>query len=162
METLETFAELSIGLIGFAGVVSALGRSKLNVRVRSFRVNSLLKYSATVLFASIFPIVLGSYDLDLERVWFISTVMLAVTILLGQIHTMMTYSDILFSDPFFRKIAIIGFTIGVVVFMYLIYGLIFQGEDLRSIYLVGLSSVLALGVFHFCMLVSSIQFDEST
>ena len=42
---LALFAEISIGLVGFTGVVSALGRSRLPPAIRSFRILALLLYS---------------------------------------------------------------------------------------------------------------------
>jgi hypothetical protein len=53
--------------------------------------------------------------------------------------------------------------IGVLVVMLLISGLLFFRASIYPIYLVGLSWILAMGVFHFCMLVLSIQIqDEGT
>ena len=58
--------------------------------------------------------------------------------------------------------AVLG-TMGVLVVMLLISGLIFFQTSIYAIYLVGLSWILAMGVFHFCMLVLSIQIqDEGT
>ena len=51
----ELLAELSIGLLGFTGVVSALGRSRLTAEVRAFRVGALVSYSSTSLLGSILP-----------------------------------------------------------------------------------------------------------
>ena len=62
--SLELLAELSIGLVGFAGVVSALGRSRLTDATRSFRVQALLVNGVTSLTFSIMPIVLLGYDLN--------------------------------------------------------------------------------------------------
>ena len=156
---LETYAELSIGLIGFAGVVSALGKSRLNAEIRAFRVISLLRYSATSLFGSLFPVVLGSYDFNENTVWFVSTLGLSLAFVAVIIWGYWFNIAIMKSERFLWILARIIRVVLIAVLAYLMYGLVFSPHTLDAIYLVGLSTMLGLGVFHFCMLVASIQFE---
>ncbi len=65
--------------------------------------------------------------------------------------------------PLFRDgllpslIARVVFTIVGVVVLYLLYGIVFDRSSLAGIYLVGIFLLPALGVFHFVVLVRSIQ-----
>jgi len=161
--TLETFAELSIGLIGFAGVVSALGKSRLHIETRSFRIMALLLYSVTALLGSVLPIVLFSFELDPPEAWIISSIVFALV-----------YAGIIVWGSFrLRRLALGGhipafmalalWSIGVLVVLSLIYALLFAASSLHSFYLAAVSWALGMGVFHFCMLVVSIQVqDENT
>lgn len=158
--TLEMFAELSIGLIGFAGVVSALGRSRLHIDVRSFRVRALLFYSATALISSLIPIVAGGFGFEGQTVVFFSTLImgaafLAILLWFGRTARPLTENGHL-------PIALargLG-TLGLMIIVMLAYGLVFARSYLDSLYLVGLTWILMMGVFHFCMLVLSIQLDD--
>jgi len=78
--TLETLAELSIGLIGFAGVVSALGNSRLHIEVRAFRIRALPFYSAIALLGSLLPVVANSFEIEPSTVSFVSTIALILAI----------------------------------------------------------------------------------
>ena len=163
LSILETFAELSIGLIGFAGVVSALGKSRLHVGVRSFRIRALLFYSALALFGSILPIVLGGFELELVTVLSFST----SAVILAFIGIFIWFVRIvrpLTAEGHLPIALVRGLgAIAVLVILLLFTGLLFYRSSLHSIYMVGLSWILAMGVFHFCMLVLSIQLqDEST
>jgi hypothetical protein len=160
METLNLFAELAIGLLGFSGVVSVLGKSKLPVAVRKFRVVALLMYSTMTCLASILPIVLISYQFELNLIWLISGSVLMVSLLVVPIVTASKFSRILSTDTALRVIRVPVYMLLVIVWAYLGYGLLFDLENLQAIYLVGVSYLLAMAIFHFCMLVSSIQFEE--
>jgi hypothetical protein len=161
--TLETFAQLSIGLIGFAGVVSALGKSRLHIETRSFRIKALLLYSVTALLGSVLPMVLLSFELGPLKVWLIS----------GTVFALVCIGIVMWGAVALRRLAIAGhipavlavglWGIGALVVLLLIYALVFATPSLQSIYLVGLFWALGMGVFHFCMLVVSIQLqDEGT
>ena len=63
----------------------------------------------------------------------------------GHLPTMLAYS--------------LGFVSSLVIIL-LIYGIVFARVQLASIYLVGLCWALGMGVFHFCMLVLSIQVED--
>ena len=160
METLSLFAELAIGLLGFSGVVSALGRSKLPVAVREFRVVALLVYSAMTCLASLLPIVLMSYQFELSLTWMMSGTALMVLLLFVPLITALRFTSVLSTDTSLRVIRVPVYVLLVTVWVYLGYGLLFNLENLQAIYLVGVSYLLAMGIFHFCMLVSSIQFEE--
>ncbi|MCZ6460175.1 MAG: hypothetical protein O6766_12540, partial [Gammaproteobacteria bacterium] len=75
---LELFAEISIGLVGFTGVVSALGRSQLPPAIRSFRILALLLYSVVALGGSLLPIVLLNHGISTMTTWLVSAVSLVV------------------------------------------------------------------------------------
>jgi len=158
--TLELFADLSIGLIGFAGVVSALGRSRLHIDVRSFRIRALLFYSAAALILSLVPIVAGNFELENYTVLALSTLTMVTAYLsilfwFGRTARPLTESGHL---PIALARGLAG--LGLLVIGMLVYGLVFARIHLGSLYLVGLTWILMMGVFHFCMLVLSIQLDD--
>ena len=157
LSPLELLAELSIGLVGFAGVVSALGSSRLTDATRTFRIQALLVNGVTSLTFSILPIILFSYDFNENSVWTISALCLVTTqaLILGW--------SVRRVNPVTQDVQIllvIRMTIALMllaVIIYLLYGIIMQVNFLASIYLVGVTASFGLGMFHFCVLVISIQ-----
>ncbi len=151
---LELFAEISIGLVGFAGVVSALGRSRLPPAIRSFRISALLLYSVTALGGSLLPIVLLNHGMSATSVWLSS----AVVFVSAQSATMAWAARAIRphvrDDQLSPRVVIAIFTAAV---LYLLYGIFFDRTSLAAIYLVGISFSLGLGVLHFFVLVVSIQ-----
>jgi hypothetical protein len=160
--TLELFAELSIGLLGFTGVVSALGRSSLSTEVRTFRISALLRFSSTSLLGAILPIVLASYSLKEGTVWFASSLVLVAAIFSIVFWGFVSNAKLLTSTKLLKVLAFLVASIILTVTAYLLYGLVLRPDNLGSIYLVALSTMFGLGVYHFCMLVASIQFEEGT
>lgn len=160
MGDLETFAQLSVALIGFAGVVSALGKSQLHIDARAFRIRALLLYSAAALFGSLLPIVFASFELSATIVWVASTSLLTLALVgiflwLGVIVRRLTSGGHL-SNALARSLR----GIAILVIVLLIWGTAFSRAYLHSIYLVGLLWTLGMGVFHFYKLVISIQLHD--
>lgn len=60
-----------------------------------------------------------------------------------------------------QKLTYIVLTLATVVWLYLLYGFLFDHEALPAIYLVMLVSSVTLSLFHFVMLVVSVQTDDS-
>ena len=163
LSTLEIFAELSIGIIGFSGVVSALGKSRLQVEERAIRIRALLFYSATSFFGSLLPIIADSFEIDFSTVLRVSTTALVLAIS-GILIWVARQVRILTPEgkfPIVLSGAIV--TLGVLVVILLISGLLFFQTSIYSIYTLGIFWLLAMAVFHFCILVVSIQIpDEGT
>ena len=158
--TLETFAELSIGLIGFAGVVSALGKSRLHIETRSFRIMALLLYSVTALLGSVLPIVLFSSELDPPETWIISSIVFALVSAGILVWGSLRLRRLALGGHIPAFMALALWSIGVLVVIGLIYALLFATSSLHSFYLAAVSWALGMGVFHFCMLVVSIQVQD--
>ena len=155
--TLELLAEISIGLIGFAGVVTALGRSKLAIQVRSFRTRALVLNSGTALFGSLLPLILLNAGLSVPTVWITSSIALALIMafslawVTSQTRNLMSQAGV----PSAVTILIIVFA-SFVAFA-LLYSSFFANGFLPRIYPAAVFWSLSLGVFHFCMLVISIE-----
>jgi hypothetical protein len=152
VDTLELLAELSIGLLGFSGVVSALGKSKLDIEVREFRVTALLTYSATAFVASLTPLLLASYNIATDALWMVAAALLLIVMPIGPVVTASKYVAILRGDPFLRRIGPPIMILLLIVWLYLAYVLFFGQEMLRATYTLGVMYLLTMGVFHFCML----------
>ena len=157
---LETLAQLSVGLIGFAGVVSALSKSRLHVNTRTFRIRALLLYSTAALFGSLLPIVLASFDLSSTMVWVASSSVLTLALAgifvwLGVIVRRLTSEGHL-SNALAKSLR----GVAIIVIVLFIWGIVFLRAYLHSIYLVGLLWTLGMGVFHFYKLVMSIQLHD--
>ena len=153
----ELFAEISIGLVGFTGVVSALGRSRLPPAIRSFRILALLLYSVVALGGSLLPIVLLNHGLSTMTTWLVSAVSLVVAQIAIMVWAAVAVAPLLRDGLLPNYIARVVFTIFGVVVLYLLYGIVFDRSSLAGIYLVGISVSLALGVFHFVVLVQSVR-----
>ncbi len=154
---LELYAEISIGLIGFAGVVAALGRSRLPAPTRRFRISALLLYGVVALAGSLLPIVLLGHGLAVTHAWLASAIALVsaqITLMAWAVRqTRPLLSDGLLAPLLTRTV----FAIFLGATLYLLYGITFDRTALPGIYLVGLSFTLGLGVFHFVLLVTSVH-----
>ena len=155
--TLELFAEISIGLVGFAGVVSALGRSRLPAPIRSFRISALLLYSVTALGGSLFPIVLLNYGVKATAAWVASAVALVFAQLAIVAWAARVVPPLVRSRHLPTPLALVISSIYPVATLYLIYGIFWDQQSLFAIYPAVLLCSLSLSVFHFFMLVVSIQ-----
>ena len=154
---LELCAEISIGLVGFTGVVSALGRSRLPPAIRSFRILALLLYSVVALGGSLLPIVLLNHGISTMTTWLVSAVSLVVAQIAIMVWAAIAVAPLLRDGLLPTLVARVVFTIFGLVVLYLLYGIVFDRSSLAGIYLVGVSVSLALGVFHFVVLVQSVR-----
>ncbi len=155
--TLELFAEISIGLVGFAGVVSALGRSRLPAPIRSFRISALLLYSITTLGGSLLPIVLLNYRIDTTVAWVASATVLAFAQLAILAWAARVIPPLVRSGQLPAPLALTISSTYLVVTLYLLFGIFWDQTSLSAIYLLVLLCSLSFSVFHFFMLVVSIQ-----
>ena len=160
--TLELFAELSIGLLGFAGVVSALGRSRLSAETRTFRIGALLINSVTALIFSILPILISTHGFPENVQWTVATIFLG----LAQVSTIAWSTRqvrSLSNTEVPNSLRIVMFSMITLAILYEFYGVVFQVDFLDAIYVVGLAVSFTIGLVHFCILVVSIQTStEST
>ena len=154
---LELFAEISIGLLGFAGVVAALGRSRLPPSTRRFRVTALLLYSVVALGGSVLPIVLLNHGVSATSVWLSSAITLASAQVAVMAWGVRATRPLVRDDQLSASLTGVIFTIFISALLYLLYGILVDRTSLAAIYLVALSYSLSLGVFHFVVLVVSIQ-----
>jgi len=153
---LELIAEMSIALVGFAGVVSALGRSRLSVATLSFRIRALLFNGVTAVVFSLLPIILAVHGLSETVLWTVAAILLGITQVCTMIWAARRVST-LTDDEVPTAIRRIVFTTMTISVLYLSYGVGIQSEWLSAIYLVGLSASFCVGLLHFCFLVTSIQ-----
>jgi hypothetical protein len=160
--TLELFAELAIGLVGFAGVVSALGHSRLSAGTRSFRIGALLINSVTALTFSILPMLLLAHGLSESTLWMIVTILLAFTQASTMVWSALRIRP-LTNEEVPNLIRFVMFSLLLLTILYELYGIFFQPQMLSAIYVVALAMSFGVGLFHFCVLVLSIQTStEST
>jgi hypothetical protein len=80
-ETLLTIAEISIAVIGFAGIVSALRprSSSLADAMHRLRMRIMLETAAYVMVISFFPLLLEGLELPQRSVWAVGSGLLAIT-----------------------------------------------------------------------------------
>jgi hypothetical protein len=80
-ETLLTIAEISIAVIGFAGIVSALRpRSSPHAdAMHRLRMRIMIETSAYVVVFAFFPLLLAGLDLPKDVVWGVGSALLAAT-----------------------------------------------------------------------------------
>ena len=162
LPTLELLAEISIGLIGFAGVVSALGRSTLQTEVRMFRTKALLFNSGNALLSSLIPLVLIHYDVSETTLWFVSGLAILSFMAISLAWVLMGIKNLLANGEIPPLATLLLVLIAFCVVIALLYGLFLAPTLLTTIYLTAVFWALAMGVFHFCMLVISIEFPEQT
>ena len=79
-DVLSTFTEVFIALMGFSGVVIALGRSEIPETTRRFRVKALLVSSSVGLGASVLPSVVAEFT---RNIWPLCTGVLGACMVLN-------------------------------------------------------------------------------
>jgi len=158
---LETFAEVSIGLVGFAAVVSVLSRSRLPATARLFRIRALLIRGATVLVGSLVPLVLHKFGLSGSALWLPSTVLLFCLILGSFLHSWHYIRVIHRSGSPTPTTAYIMQPITVGVLILLAYGIAFGQSQLPAIFFVGLFWSLLAGLIQFVLLILSVELSGS-
>jgi hypothetical protein len=157
VSALELVAEISIGLIGFAGVVATFARSRMPPAVRSFRVTALMLNGATALIGSLLPIVLLNYGITPSATWVAAGGVVIAWQAAVLAWAAATLRELFRNGQIPRKVTLVVLSLASMVLLYLVYGTLFDHVALPAIYLAVLAFSLMLGLFHFLMLVVSIQ-----
>ncbi len=89
--------------------------------------------------------------------WLVSAVALVVAQIAIMVWAAIAVAPLLRDGLLPNLVARVVFTIFGLVVLYLLYGIVFDQSSLAGIYLVGISVSLALGVFHFVVLVQSVR-----
>jgi hypothetical protein len=79
-EHLETIAEVAAAFTGFAGLVSILGRSHLDPRIRLWRVQVMIVTSLAVMFGALTPSTVRLLIPEPDAFWRISSLILLVLV----------------------------------------------------------------------------------
>src|SRR5580700_4892275 len=86
---LLTFAQVAIGLAGFAAILIALsGKPHQWTPVDAFRIRNILAFSFQSVFLSLVPFVLTFFSLREARVWQVSLLILAAATLGGVLQVL--------------------------------------------------------------------------
>jgi uncharacterized membrane protein YuzA (DUF378 family) len=156
----ELIAEIAVGLIGFAGVVSVLARSRLPPAVRSFRIRALLANGSLALVGALVPIVLSGYQLTEESRWTAAACLFlflqgSVIVWAGR-----ELKALLGAGQIPQKMTYLVLGLATAALIYLVSGVVFLREALPAIYVVVLFVSILLSLYHFVWLVLSIQAAE--
>lgn len=154
---LGTFAQVSIALVGFAAVVSVLGRSRLSPIARLFRIRALLFRGMTALVGSLVPITLHKFGLSASSLWLSSSVLLFCLILASSLHSFHHIRTLHRSGSPAPRSAYIHQPISVGVLILLAYGIAFGQSQLAAIFFVGIFWSLLAGLVQFVLLIISIE-----
>jgi hypothetical protein len=157
LSTLELLAEISIGLIGFAGVVTALGRSKLATEVRYFRTIALLLNGGAALFGSLLPIILFNSGLSASTLWISSSVALGLIMTSSLLWVSFKARKLIAQSELPAGMTVLIVFLSSLVGLVLLYAAFFASSSLPRIYPGAVFWSLALGIFHFFILVISIE-----
>jgi hypothetical protein len=157
ISTLGLVAELSIGLIGFAGVVATLARSRMPPAVRSFRITALMLNGTTALIGSLVPIVLLNYGITASTTWAASGSIILVWQAAVIAWAGRTLRALFRAGQIPRNLTLFVLSLAALALAYLAYGVLLDHETLPAIYVAVLAFALMLGLFHFLMLVVSVQ-----
>jgi hypothetical protein len=79
-EHLATIAEVAVAFTGFAGIVSVLGRSSLDPKVRFWRVQLIVMTSLSAMFGALVPSALQLLVSDGDALWRISSLILLLLV----------------------------------------------------------------------------------
>ncbi len=158
---LELIAEISIGLIGFAGIVAVLSRSRLPPAVRSFRITALMMNGVLALIGALLPIIFLKYAVSPQVAWIAAAGVLVLMWSVVVLWAARVTASLIRNSEIPRNLTYVVLTLAAFVWLYLLYGTLFNVEALPAIYLVVLVSSIVLSLFHFVMLVLSVQSDDN-
>ena len=158
---LGTFAQVSIALVGFAAVVSVLGRSRLSPIARLFRIRALLFRGMTALVGSLVPVVLHKFGLSATSLWLSSNVLLFCLILAVSLHSWHHLRALHRSGSPTPRTVYFHQPINVGVLILMAYGIAFDQSQLPAIFFVGIFWSLLAGLVQFVLLIMSIELSGS-
>jgi hypothetical protein len=161
LSDLGTFAQVSIGLVGFAAVVSVLSRSRLPATARLFRIRALLIRGGTALVGSLVPVVLHKFGLAASLLWLLSTVLLFCLILGSFLHSFHYIRVVRQSGGPTPTTAYVMQPITAGVLILLAYGIAFGQSQLPAIFFVGIFWSLLAGLIQFVLLILSVELTRS-
>jgi hypothetical protein len=161
LDDLGTFAQVSIGLVGFAAIVSVLSRSRLPATARLFRIRALLIRGGTALVGSLVPLVLHKFGLAASSLWLLSTVLLFCLILGSFLHSFHYIRVVRQSGGPTPTTAYVMQPITAGVLILLAYGIAFGRSQLPAIFFVGIFWSLLAGLIQFILLILSVELASS-
>lgn len=85
MDNLQTLSELSIALIGFAGIVSAIKTDEAALRLRRIQMTGVFSIGLVGIIYALLPQVLFAADFEEATIWRLSSAALLVTNLLSAV-----------------------------------------------------------------------------
>ena len=151
-DSFQILAEISVGLIGFSGVVVALGYSKLSGQEQSLRLNLLFLSGATALWGGLTPTLAGF--MSHGGGWVLSGV-LFIPVLLGvNIYAWRNLYRLTRAGGLSTLPAIFYVVTPLTVFapLWVLYSLFLEHKQIAAAQFFATTVILFLGVYHFYVL----------
>ena len=162
IQSFDVLAEISIALIGFAGVVVALGRSSLPREALRFRLVLLFVNGATALWGGLTPAIASMFVLESTTV-----PLLAGTLYLPALIGVNGYAWVQFVSLIRRRQVLpraFYFVTPPVMasLLYLIVALVWLTEHIMLAHFTSVVFMLFLGLYHFFVLTIGVLGDDHT
>ena len=152
-DSFSVLAEISIALIGFAGVVVALGRSKLAKAEQEFRLRLLFVNGATSLWGGLTPTV-ASLVIPNHQ-WLLSGLLFAPVLLTVNIYAWFNFFRLIRARSIMPIVFYVVTPFSLVALLWLLYGMLFDRGQIPGAQFIASTLVLFLGVYHFFVLTIS-------
>jgi hypothetical protein len=157
-DVFASLTEVCIAIIGFAGVVAALGKSQLPINVRSTRIKALLFASSVGLVGSLLPAFLTQFPIPL---WQTSAGLLALCIWFNAVWARKEISK-LHRTGYTSPVVYWFFNIGTgLMIISLAFAAYLDSASIIGIYLMGIGWQVLLAMNHFFRLIIAVQIFES-
>jgi hypothetical protein len=164
-EHLATIAEVSAAFTGFAGLVSVLGRSSLDPKVRFWRVQLIVITSLSAMFGALIPSAIQSLVSDESALWRTSSLILFLLVASQLIFVYRSMPSEQASGPLkllYSPMAVV-LTVGSLVFQIclasVVVGLV--STEAPAVYSLSLLFMLLASTFHFFRLLKGAQPDAA-
>ena len=161
MTEFEILAEISIGLIGFAGVVVALGRSSLSSTARRFHLVMLFANGAAAMWGSISPTLAGLMLGPDSSYMVLACLMYLPTFIFVNIYAWrIIFRFYSMSEATPTAWTYTSFLISAVSLFYMLAAVIMYPSQISPSMYASISLLLFMGLSHFYSLVTAIPNDE--
>lgn len=155
--TFETVAEISIAIIGFAGVVAALGKTRLDPTEARFRLIMLFVNGAIALWGCLTPSLASNFTAD---PWLLAGWLYFPALLTGNAYAWRNLYSLIKAGNLVPKMFYVVTPLIVVSLIYLLVSLLFFPTQIEGAQLTSVLLILYLGLYHFFLLVSRLKLND--
>jgi len=161
-DLLQTIAQISIAFAGFAGVVAAFSKFRLDPEAAIFRIRLMVVVALVTLLFSLFPLLPPNFGLSESDSWRISAFLFSLTIISISIWSWVRlrflYQAGLLNT---QKITIVWYLAAVILIIALFVTISGRIDSFTpAIYITALFFGLALCSFYFIMLIVAVELEK--
>ena len=160
-QSFEFLAEVSIALVGFAGVVVALARAKLHYLALRLRLTLLFINGSTALWGSLTPTISSISTPETNTQIFIAGLMYMPVLMAVNVYAWVQFATLIRNNEIVPRTFYILTPFIVASLIYLVVSLVALPNHIQLAHFISIVIMLFLGLYHFYILTTSIMSNES-